>query len=467
MGRQIVKALDNGKIDNPSKIGLGTWDFDISGTAIEHVEDLGFKWYYNWQPDGLWNNSPLANPGATYVPMIWDETYVNEANFAAASTWDVGVLLGFNEPDITTQANMSVADAIDLWPQLQATGLRLGSPATAGDPLKSGSWLESFMKAAGSKGYTVDFICVHYYAKSTDVGAFKTWLEAVYAKYQRPIWVTEWALLDWSGKVKFSVDQCATFFRAATQMMDDLNFVERQAWFSSYAYDNRFHTELVTPDGDLTAIGNVAASLLGSSGSALNYVGTTLGERIDGTPLADSITGAGGSDRLKGMAGNDVLVGNGGSDLLRGGVGLDSLSGGAGDDTLRGAWGNDKLDAGDGDDVLSGGHGADSLRGGSGRDTFVYVLRGESRADLAGRDTIEDFEVGDRINLRGIDSILGGSDDWFMLDTDGKLAAGEIRQTFVTGGLLLELNVGASTGADMAIFLANRGSLLSWSDFVL
>ena len=41
------------------------------------------------------------------------------------------MLLGFNEPDLAEQANMTVEKALELWPRLEATGMRLGSPAVA------------------------------------------------------------------------------------------------------------------------------------------------------------------------------------------------------------------------------------------------------------------------------------------------------------------------------------------------
>ncbi|PIG98398.1 hypothetical protein CS542_06290 [Pedobacter sp. IW39] len=40
-------------------------------------------------------------------------------------------MLGFNEPDLGDQSNMSVQDALAAWPKLESIGLPLGSPATA------------------------------------------------------------------------------------------------------------------------------------------------------------------------------------------------------------------------------------------------------------------------------------------------------------------------------------------------
>lgn len=74
----------------------------------------------------------------------------------------------------------------------------------------------------------------------------------------------------------------------------------------------------------------------------------------------------------------------------------DALFGAAGSDQLYGYGGNDSLSGGAGSDALEGGTGNDALRGGAGNDRFVFAERG------FGIDTIVDFAVGDRIDLRGV-----------------------------------------------------------------
>jgi len=85
---------------------------------------------------------------------------VRQTQAAGASKEERFRPLGFNEPDHPDQANMTVQQALDLWPHLTATGMRVGSPATAADPSSSGSWLEQFMDGAKARGYRVDFVCV-------------------------------------------------------------------------------------------------------------------------------------------------------------------------------------------------------------------------------------------------------------------------------------------------------------------
>jgi len=62
--------------------------------------------------------------------MVWGAASVNPRALAQARL-SGPVLLTFNEPDLVSQANVSVAQALSLWPELMATGLRLGSPAVA------------------------------------------------------------------------------------------------------------------------------------------------------------------------------------------------------------------------------------------------------------------------------------------------------------------------------------------------
>ncbi len=59
------------------------------------------------------------------------------------------------------------------------------------------------------------------------------------------------------------------------------------------------------------------------------------GEKLTGTPGADTIDGEGGADTLLGLGGNDSLIGGEGDDLLVGGPGRDTMAGGTGNDTYQ------------------------------------------------------------------------------------------------------------------------------------
>ena len=314
-------------IEHREKIGLGTWDKDALGSALNDVDRAGFGWHYNWSERTLWDAD--ATPEASsYVAMIWDEQDVTAPALASAKASGATTLLGFNEPDHAGQANMSVEQALALWPQLQATGLRLGSPAaTQHQTLGPGSWLGRFMAGAEAQNLRVDFIAVHYYSKTGSVAEFKAYLEAVHQQYGKPVWVTEWALADWSNPGRFSAAQQAAFARAGTEMMDDLPFVERQAWFAAYEGGDGWHLNSGVMDaaGQLTLVGQTFAELTGirlppGAGDqprlAADWHLPTL---RSGTAGADTLVGTErrrhpqGPRRnrpaLSGGGGNDVLVG--------------------------------------------------------------------------------------------------------------------------------------------------------------
>jgi hypothetical protein len=146
-------------------------------------------WHYSWG-SGLSIKEP---DNIDFVPMIWGKGGIDEAKVEELKTLKnegkIHYLLGFNEPDGSDQANMTVAEAIERWPLLEQVGVPLGSPAVVGI---DNDWLTDFMSQAESNGLRVEFVCVHNYG-GLNVYAFLTKLQDVYNKYGKPIWITEFA----------------------------------------------------------------------------------------------------------------------------------------------------------------------------------------------------------------------------------------------------------------------------------
>ncbi|HEU4342092.1 MAG TPA: glycoside hydrolase family protein [Candidatus Binatia bacterium] len=236
------------------KKGVGAWYFPHVDRAIS---ELNVSWYYTWQPHSM----PITQPrDVEFVPMIWDETFVESKHLELARKGG-SVLLGFNEPDRRDQANMTVQQALDLWPRLVATGMRLGSPATAANPSYPGSWLEQFMDGAKARGYRIDFMCVHWYGRKFDideaVNRLKNFLLTVHRKFRLPIWLTEFSLIRWSNPPMYPTwEQQAKFASKSIAMLETLPFVERYAWFSlRQSRDGSDRTSLYYRDGNLTPVG--------------------------------------------------------------------------------------------------------------------------------------------------------------------------------------------------------------------
>jgi hypothetical protein len=212
------------------KKGVGAWAFDGVDASLRKS---GASWYYTW---GSSHQGIKGPRGVQFVPMIWGAGSVTKAALRQVRR-EGPYLLGFNEPDNAGQSNMTVAQALALWPQLMATHLTLGSPAVAANAATPGSWLDQFMTGAKADGYRVNFIAVHWYggdfATNAAVHQLESYLRAIHARYHLPIWLTEFALIRFGATTVFpSARKQAAFLTAATSMLQRLTFVQRYAWFA-------------------------------------------------------------------------------------------------------------------------------------------------------------------------------------------------------------------------------------------
>ncbi|MEO7319791.1 MAG: LamG-like jellyroll fold domain-containing protein [Chthoniobacteraceae bacterium] len=203
-------------------------------------------WSYDW---GASANSTLD---VEYVPMRhneWWDAYPN-------SKTNITHLLGYNEPERSDQGNISVAGAIAHWPELMATGLRLGAPAPSDGGL---SWLYDFIDQCDALGYRVDFVPVHYYRSYWNAGdpagaaaQFYNFLRAVHDRVKRPLWVTEWNNgANWTSDPDPTFPQQQATIAAMIDMLDNTPFVERYSVYN-WVEDVR---RMIWDDGSLTPAG--------------------------------------------------------------------------------------------------------------------------------------------------------------------------------------------------------------------
>lgn len=160
--------------------------------------------------------------------------------------------------------------------------------------------------------------------------------------------------------------------------------------------------------GDVLTGSAVANEIRGNEGND-RLTGLAGADTLEGGDGNDSLFGGDGYDLLWGEDGNDLLQGGNGRDTLWGGEGRDTLAGGtdndvlygeAGNDLLQDDGGNDLLQGGDGDDMVHGGDGDDTLSGGTGADTLVGWI---GRDRLAGEGANDLLQGND-----GNDTLLGG-----------------------------------------------------------
>ncbi|RIV39749.1 glycoside hydrolase family protein [Micromonospora radicis] len=233
-----------------AKKGVSTWEFAYEA---EGIRDVGAAWYHDW------STSDDVPASAEFVPMIWGAGFVNDGELATAQR-SGRTLLGFNEPDLPEQANMSVEHALDLWPRLQGTGMRLGSPAVAFGADVPGGWLDRFLAGARERGLRVDFIALHWYGSDFGDEAanhLMQYVRAVHERYRLPIWVTEFGLIDFSqGRPRHPTpQQLVTFIGKATAALEATPYVERYAWFALPAIGEHAPHGLYHVNGTATEAG--------------------------------------------------------------------------------------------------------------------------------------------------------------------------------------------------------------------
>jgi hypothetical protein len=203
------------------------------------------------------------------VPMIWTAPPTRALDPQAVLQklpQSTRYLLGFNEPNFGSQAALTPEQAAAAWPALEtiakARGLALVAPAVnycGGDCNETSpfAWLDAFFAAC--KGCQVDAVAFHWYACSLD--ALK-WVVNEYAtKYQKPLWLTEFACLDDPGD--HSAAGQRAYMEQALGYLESESRVFRYAWFIGRS-STPAAIDLLANTGELTPLGEAYASFPGT-----------------------------------------------------------------------------------------------------------------------------------------------------------------------------------------------------------
>jgi hypothetical protein len=224
---------------------------------------LNVSWYYNWEQTE--DEACPNDAGGEFVPMIWGHTGAEQTassiQQAVQGFVSHGALhvLGFNEPDNSSQSNIPVATAISLWPSFDVAGIQVGSPGTQGNANPGEAWFNDFMKQVNANSaLRTDFLAIHWYGwnagscdnKAAQLESYLTWAEGIAGA--RPIWITEWGCLNDSAPDAATV---VTFYKAAIAMFEKHPRLQRYAF-----YPWSTNNELTNKDGSLTELGMAYAA---------------------------------------------------------------------------------------------------------------------------------------------------------------------------------------------------------------
>lgn len=197
-------------------------------SVVEILTNTGtVSWAYDWN----YASDGTLPEGIEYVPMLWGAKMFGGWDSAVQSALAAGSthILGFNEPDEPSQANMPVDQAVGYFRQyITPYGDRatLVSPAVTNGPAPMGlSYLDSFL--ASCSNCNVSAMAVHWYGNSAD--EFKSFVgDAVQLAQQHnlpEVWITEFSLND------DSTSATTAFLQEVIPWLDAQPVVGRYAYF--------------------------------------------------------------------------------------------------------------------------------------------------------------------------------------------------------------------------------------------
>jgi hypothetical protein len=199
------------------KKGLAGWD--------SQLPRFNASWLYNWG----WGTSEGLSLSQVFAPMQWGNWGIGTLDANLSGPQEV---LTFNEPDNTGQANMTVAQATNLWPALEALNLPLVSPAPT-SPF--GGWLGNFYSACSSGGLRVDYTAIHEYPEDTSASDLMNTLYSVWNTWGRAVWLTEFSIVNWDGKGTWSEESNYRFVAEFMWQAEGIGSAGGNEWLKRYS----------------------------------------------------------------------------------------------------------------------------------------------------------------------------------------------------------------------------------------
>jgi hypothetical protein len=233
----LIASLAGASLAAPTKAPLAKRSNSKKGISYNDASLVSLfsdgSWAYNWD---MSVGGSLPN-GVEYVPMFWGT--------GSESGWDAAVqtalasgsthLLGFNEPDLSSQSNIDAATAAALYKQYitpYASQATLVTPAVTNGGAPMGlTWMEQFLTDCnGECGATV--MAFHYYADD-NVSNFENYVNqaiSTAASYGiSEVWITEFQATGVSD------DAQTAFINSVVPWLDQQPAVGRYSYF--YAAD--------------------------------------------------------------------------------------------------------------------------------------------------------------------------------------------------------------------------------------
>lgn len=269
-GRAAFPAVAAMRTQEPKSVKRGI-AYDLEDPRDFAALSPGVSWWYNWspQPSPHAPAHPDARFGMDFYPMLWGPSFDADAILSYLRAHrQIRHLLVLNEPNITSEANVTPEAAAELWPRIEALAraadvdivgpaMTWGTMEGYADPVV---WLDDFYAAYRSRhgrDPRIDFLAFHWY----DYGLADQ-LDRL-RKFGKRFWVTEFA--NWhSGRDGGQIDSPQQQARQMADMVETCEAradVVRYAWFIGRWSPDPHYTSLLGQRGELTPMGKLYLAL--------------------------------------------------------------------------------------------------------------------------------------------------------------------------------------------------------------
>jgi autotransporter-associated beta strand protein len=232
---------------------------EVSG---DFVEKYNASHWYGW---GLYpevGGVSTSNDPTHFIPMWWNNRQDRTADMLLRrAEWAVSdvpkYLMGFNEPNHSDQANMSVQTALNEWSRAEQVNLPLIGPQ---HDYAWGSWYTSFFDQADAMGARIDEGGGHIYPTSSSVNydSFNSGVTDGYnAQNGRLQWVTEWNWVNWGGAATWTDDQLYSVVAETLWRYENNPWVKRHEFFAFSAYWANGAPGALQKDGNILPLGRL------------------------------------------------------------------------------------------------------------------------------------------------------------------------------------------------------------------
>lgn len=197
----VVQQTSNGSTSQHWKINYEN-HFPKKGQAAHFHFNEMFRpgWAYNWKS----SDENLVSVGQ-YMPMQWGGMSAaspsilrNQPNWYSRANQTTA--LGFNEPNLPDQANLTEDTAAYQWARMERMRLPLGGPCPSN---YQGSWRQNYEAMAAERGFRSEYMTMHWYstagAASGSPGTLISNMQSLYNTYGKPILLTEFSTRNFNG----------------------------------------------------------------------------------------------------------------------------------------------------------------------------------------------------------------------------------------------------------------------------